>query len=139
MINVYTDASVSSGVAITTCMLLSDKAFIGFDTNTYNDIPASQIGEILAIRDGLRLYDMVEVKDPTIVLYTDHEYAVRLISDGDSSKLPDAKEILDEILEYVRKYNVCVEHITAHQTKHNPNKIVDQMSRHKLRTELRRK
>lgn len=139
MINIYTDASVSSGVAIATCMLLSDKAFIGYDTNTYDNVSASQIGEILAIRDGLRLYSEAAVKDDDVTLYTDHEYAVKLITDGDSSKLSDAKEILEEILKYVRKYNVCVEHITAHQTTHNPNKVVDQMSRHKLRSELRRK
>lgn len=139
MISIYTDASVSSGVAIATCMLLSDKAFIGFDTNTYNKVTASQIGEILAIRDGLRLYSKSGLSDEDVTLYTDHEYAVRLIADGDSSKLTAASDLLEEILEYVRKYNVCVKHITAHQMQHNPNKIVDQMSRHKLRRELRRK
>ena len=139
MVSIYTDASVSSGVAIATCMLLSDKAFIGFDTNTYNEVAASQIGEILAIRDGLRLYSKSGLSDEDVTLYTDHEYAVKLIADGDSSKLTDASDLLEEILEYVRKYNVCVKHITAHQMQHNPNKIVDQMSRHKLRRELRRK
>ncbi len=139
MINIYTDASVSTGVATATCMLLSDRAFIGYDTHTYENVPDSKIGELLAIRDGLRLYDAASIKDENVTLYTDHEYAVRIIEERLIDKLPNIREVISEIIQLVDKYDICVEHITAHQLTHNPNKIVDQLSRRGLRTELRRR
>lgn len=92
----------------------------------------------MAIRDGLRFFEQTGLKDDTITLYTDHEYAIRLINEGIPDKFEDAKDCLSEVIELVNKHKVDVQHIAAHQSRHNPNKVVDQVSRHKLRSTLRR-
>ena len=138
MISIYTDASVSQGVAVASCMLLTNHAYIGFNSTTYNDIWSSQVGELLAIRDGLKLYSETDIKDEEAVLYTDHEYAIRLIEEGDASKFSEAQGLLEEIIELAKASSISVQHITAHQSIHNPNKVVDQISRHKLRSTLKK-
>ena len=138
MISIYTDASVSSGVAVASCMLLTDQAYIGFNSMTYNNIWSSQVGELLAIRDGLKFFTTTGLSDKEVVLFTDHEHAIRLIEEGDASKFSEASDLLKEIIELSKTCEISVQHITAHQSTHNPNKVVDQMSRHKLRSTLKK-
>lgn len=137
MINVYSDASVSSGIAIVTVIVLTDSAFLGYRTAQFSGINTSLHGELLGILEGVNYINTLDLGDNDIVFHTDCIDAVRLIND-ETTKVPKyAENLLNEIKELIDGVCVSIEHIQGHQMEHNPNKIVDLVSRTILRNTLK--
>lgn len=137
MIRVYTDASVSTNKAVVTIIVLTDQAFLGYKVAQFSDIKTSLHGELLGILEGVNYVKSLDLAEDDIIFHTDCIDAVRLIR-NEFSKIPKyARDILDEIQSFIDGTCVCIEHIQGHQTKHNPNKIADLVSRSVLRNILK--
>lgn len=133
MFEIYTDASVSNGNAVSTCLVISPDAFIGYTVNKYTNISSSLHGELLGILDGIRYAKAAVLKpEDAAILYSDSNSAVSLLNSKKYSNAVDPN-ILKSIYEECTNYNITFEVVKGHQSSHNPNKIVDLTSNTVLR------
>lgn len=140
MFEIYTDASVSNGNAVSTCLVISPDAFLGYTVNQYTDITSSLHGELLGILDGIRYAKKTVLKpDDKAVLYSDSNSAVSLLNSKKTNSAVGA-DIIQDIYAECSNYNITFEVVKGHQSSHNPNKIVDLTSntvlRYLMRTEV---
>lgn len=133
MFEIYTDASVSNGNAVSTCLVISPDAFIGYTVNRYTGISSSLHGELLGILDGIRYAKKAVLKpEDKTVLYSDSNSAVSLLNSKKYSNAVDTS-ILQAIYDECADYDITFEVVKGHQSSHNPNKIVDLTSNTVLR------
>ena len=110
MISIYTDASVSKGSAVATCIILSTDTYIGYNVFKYENVSSSLHGELLGILDGIRYAKTlgINAKEP-VIIYSDNSTAVQL-SGKKSSDLKDipfknlVTEIHKECSDYLSQY-----------------------------------
>ena len=134
MIEVYTDASVSNGKAVTSCIVLDPKTFIGYNVKHFSNVSSSLQGELLGIREALKY--VVNHTEPAsdIIIYCDSNAALELVNLNDDTKPVRFTKIITDIRKYKSIVNVKFQLIKGHQSTHNPNKVVDLISNSVLRT-----
>ena len=136
MIKIFTDASVAHGKGVSTCFILTDYNYLGYNTFTYENVKTSVEGELLGILNAIRYFDTLGYNDE-VVIYCDSIHAITLIQNMEAgqtnSQINLYKKILRELVGLKRKYSMSIELIQGHQTTHNPNKIVDLVSNSTLR------
>jgi len=135
MVEIYTDASVSSGNAVASCFVITEDYFLGYNSFSYSDVNSSLHGELLGIRDGLKYALGVTKDNDCIVVYCDSNSALQLIDSKrlDSKNNKQFKTLLSDIHDLCKGHFVNFLLIKGHQIEHNPNKIVDLMSNTVLR------
>ena len=125
MTEVYTDASVSNGKAVVTCLVLNPTSFIGCDVNDYTNIKSSLQGELLGIRDALK-YALSHIESAEeIVVYCDSNAALEIVNSISTYKPDKFSNIVKDIIRLTTGRTVKYELIKGHQAEHNPNKVVD--------------
>lgn len=138
MISIYTDASVSKGSAVATCIILSTDTYIGYNVFSYENVSSSLHGELLGILDGIRYAKElgIDAKEP-VTIYSDNSTAVHLATKK-SSELKEIpfRNLVTEIHDECADLFVTVRLIRGHQTEHNPNKVVDLTSNTVLRLDM---
>lgn len=138
MLEIYTDASVGHGKAVSTCILLTDKNFVGYRTFEFTDVTTSIHGEIRGAISALRYAESVgPINSESVTLFVDSIALLNLLkcdlrfTTNKQAQLY-AKE-LAELHELVDKYKVSMRLIRGHKLNHNPNKVVDLISNSMLR------
>lgn len=137
MFEIYTDASVSKGKAVATCLVISTDAFLGYEVNNYTDVTSSLHGELLGILDGIRYakQNALTPKD-NVTLYSDSCSAVSLLNSKTTNNV-FSKNLVKQIHAECDGYNVQFKLVQGHQSAHNPNKVVDLTSNSVLRYLMR--
>ena len=125
MIDIYTDASVKHGKAVTAFFIISESNFVGSGVNFYKHVDSSLQAEVLAIRDGLKYICDSEVKDNFYSLCSDSQLAMQLITEGSENAPKAIDSVCNEIRSLSDLLNLHYITIKGHQTNHNPNKVVD--------------
>lgn len=133
MIAIYTDASVSQGSGVATCLVISSDAFIGYNVTSYDSVTSSLHGELLGILDGIRYVKSCNLhSDDAITLYSDSHSAVSILRNN-CNDLAFGKELIADIRKECIGLNIEFEVVKGHQSAHNPNKVVDLTSNTVLR------
>lgn len=138
MVNIYTDASVSTNVAAITHLVLSDDMFIGYNYMTVPNVYKSYIGELVGVREGLKYYLSLKKDPTTVTVYTDSDKVMELMEYPIGKLNGAVYKLCSEIKELCEQCDATVEHYVGHQSNQNPNQIVDHMARSVLRGTLRR-
>ena len=134
MIEVYTDASVSQGKAVVTCLVLDPTSFIGCNVVDYSNVTSSLHGELLGIRDALTYtLDHTEPANE-IIIYCDSNAALDLVNLDDNVKIERFSNLIKDIRKLKKNKKIKFQLIKGHQSTHNPNKVVDLISNSILRT-----
>ena len=132
MVRIFTDASVANGKGVSTCFILTDTNFLGYNTFTYESVRTSVEGELLGILNAIKYYNTLNCEDSEIIIYCDSIHAINLVADFEagltSTQIRIYNKILRELVEAKQMYPISLELIQGHQTTHNPNKVVDLIS-----------
>lgn len=137
MVKIYTDASVAKGNAVSTCFVLTDTNFLGYNTFSYEGVETSVEGELLGVLNAAKYYQSLNVADTDVIIFCDSINAINLISNleaGETTKQTwRYKSLLESIVEFKQAIGFNLQLIEGHQMSHNPNKIVDLFSNSMLR------
>lgn len=137
MVKIYTDASVAKGNAVSTCFVLTDTNFLGYNTFSYESVETSVEGELLGILNAAKYYQSLSVEDTDVVIFCDSINAINLIGSvelGDATKQTwRYQDLLESIIQLKQSIGFSLQLIEGHQMSHNPNKIVDLFSNSMLR------
>ena len=142
MISIYTDASISKGRCVSTCFVITDKCFLGYNTFMYDNIDTSVRGELLGAINAIKYVKGldIDVAESDCVLYSDSINAINLVRQYRDKNMNKQVRIyydlLEELVILLDTCNVTLKHIKGHQLNHNPNKVVDMISNSMLRYEL---
>lgn len=127
MVYIYTDTTVSNHTAYCTVFIITDSNYLGCETFVHKGVKGSVLGELLAIRDGLKMYRESNYDDSVIMVLTDCNDAIMHIEK--KTKLKRFKPVVSEIENLSESMHIAYKKIKGHLMSHNPNKIVDMMSR----------
>ena len=130
MIKIYTDVSTRGGNAVATCFITSTTNFIGYRIFEYTQICSALQGELLGIRDGLQYLQSLDISDREVLLYCDSQAALDQINGV--SKTPMFKTLISDIQKECSDLDIKFYYIQGHQRSHNPNKVVDLISKSAL-------
>lgn len=136
MIEIYTDASVAEHQAVTTCLLLSDSQFIGYNVIQHIKIRSTLQSELLGIKEALAYADSKNLLQDFTTLYCDSVAAVELVNREDLSGCKYS-DIVKDIKDIKNSHNITIKYYKGHQSCHNPNKVVDLVSKSVLRHSLK--
>ena len=128
MISIYSDAAFVDGHAACATFIINDTTYLGFFTKVYTQLLGSIHSELLAIKQGLDYIYYSHIDQEDITVYTDSEEALRHLNHATKGSKLD--NLVQEILEYTKLYNISFSYIKGHQVAHNPNKVVDSLARH---------
>ncbi len=131
MIEVYTDVSVRNGNAVATCFILTSTHFIGSRTFEYKNVCSTLQGELLGLLDAIRFLKKVTVVKEPIRMFCDSEDALKQVNG--CSKSPTFKSLVASIHSECENVDVEFKYVKGHQRNHNPNKVVDLVSKSVLR------
>lgn len=132
MIRIYTDVSLRSGHAVTTCFVITDTNFLGYRIYDYKGICTSMHGELLGILGSikyvksLRSSEDSDVDTSKICVYCDSDIVLQIL-DGTYVKKRFQRTV-KEIQEECEGLDVEFLYVKGHQRSRNPNKIVDFVS-----------
>lgn len=138
MIDIYTDASVGNRHAVTACIVLTDKNYIGYRTFESPDVSTSIHGEILGAINAITCAkSMISFDGEHVTLYVDSIALLNLLKcdltyTTNKQAIRYSKE-LRELRDLLDKNNIDIRLIRGHKIDHNPNKVVDLMSNSMLR------
>lgn len=138
MIDIYTDASVGNSHAVTACIVLTDKNYIGYQTFDAPDVSTSIHGEILGAINAITCaQSMIAFEGEHVTLYVDSIALLNLLKcdltyTSNKQAIRYSKE-LGELRGLLDKYDIDMRLIRGHKVDHNPNKVVDLISNSMLR------
>ena len=138
MIEIYTDASVGKSHAVTACIVLTDKNYIGYKTFASDNVSNSILGELLGAINAVKsAEDMLDLHNDNVTLYVDNIALLNLLKcdltyTSNKQAQRYSKE-LRELRDLVHKYSIDMRLIRGHKIDHNPNKVVDLISNSMLR------
>lgn len=127
MVEIFTDATTSGGIAISCCIVMEDNKFIGQRVIRHKS-DTSVCSEVLGAISALE-YAKTKVTIDNAILYCDSSAVIDLLSyNVDKSRngqVAKYREHLKQLKKLRDEHGVQITLYRGHQTTHNPNKVVD--------------